>query len=214
MTETTAVDDSPDDPLENFVHSQCARLWNGYHADRATAVADLAQLRHTVPARGGLSQVSWEFFARTPGLPEQPFNAGDDPTPTELAAAAALAFYALHQQSRRVISMHRRGRDHSLGAAAHRLQGAVGSAGSAGIERRMQALLRAQSIEAILEQLRALISLLRSYEVPLDYTRLATDLRMAQSPNGLRAVRVRWSRDFYRPRKPADDTDTTSGETA
>ena len=40
-------------------------------------------------------------------------------------------------------------------------------------------------------------------------------LRAAQTPNGLRGVRVHWSRDFYRPgSKPTDDTDPTSGETA
>ena len=212
MTETTTADDSPDDPLENFVHSQCARLWNGYQADRAKEVADLAQLRYTVPTRGVLSQVSWEFFALKPGLPEQRYDAGDDPTPTELAAAAALAFYALHQHSRRTISMHRRGRDHTLGAAAFRARRA---SDTQGVDRRMQALLRSQSIDAILDQVRTLISLLRDDEIPLDYARLATDLRMAQSPNGLRAVRMRWSRDFYRPGgRPADDTDTTSGATA
>jgi CRISPR system Cascade subunit CasB len=213
MTETTAMDDAPDDPLENFVHTQCASLWRGYQADRAKAVADLAQLRHTVPANGMLHPVSWEFFERTPGLPEQPFEEGDDPTRTELAAAAALAFFALHQQSRRTASMHRRGSKYGLGAAAYRAKRAT--TGSDGIERRMQALLRSQRIGPILEQLRALIKILRDYEIPLDYARLATDLRGAQTPNGLRGVRVRWSRDFYRPgSKPTDDTDTTSGETA
>jgi CRISPR system Cascade subunit CasB len=211
MTETTTeAADSPADPLENFVHKQCASLWRGYQADRAKAVADLAQLRHTVPVGGTLHQVSWELFAR--GLPEQPPQAGDDPTPTELAAAAALAFYAQHQQSRRTTSMHRRGRDHSLGSAAHHVQRLVDSDG---IERRMQALLRSQSIGPILEQLRALIGILRDREIPLDYARLATDLRAAQTPSGLRGVRVRWSRDFYRPiAGTTDDTDTTSGETA
>lgn len=209
MTETTAADDSPDDPLEDFVHTQCARLWHGYQANLAKAVADLAQLRHTVPVGGVLHPVSWEFFAR--GLPQQPASAGDDPTPTELAAAAALAFFALHQRSRHA-PMHRRGREHSLGAAAHRVQGRVDSDG---IERRMQALLRSQSIGPILEHLRALIGILRDREVSLDYARLARDLRAAQSPNGLRGLRVRWSRDFYRPvAGRTDDTDTTSGETA
>lgn len=211
MTETTAVDDAPDDPLENFVDTQCASLWYGYQADRAKAVADLAQLRHTVPTNGILHQVSWEFFARKPGLPEQPFQAGDEPTRTELAAAAALAFFALHQQSRRTASMHRRGSKYTLGAAAYRARHA---ASSDGIERRMQALLRSQGIGPILEQLRALISILRDYEIQLDYARLARDLRAAQTPNGLRGVRVRWSRDFYRPGTGPDDTDTTSGETA
>jgi len=213
MTETTTTaDDSPDDPLESFVHTQCTALWHGYQADRAKAVADLAELRRTVPVNGTLHQVSWELFARKPGLPEQRFDAGDTPTRTELAAAAALALFALHQQSRRTTPMHRRGPKHSLGAAAHQVQRRVGSEG---IERRMQALLRSQSIGPILEQLRALVSILRDHEIPLDYARLARDLRAAQTPNGLRGVRVRWSRDFYRPgAEPADDTDTTSGETA
>lgn len=216
MTETTtATDDSPEGPLENFVHTQCASLWNGYHADRAKAVADLAELRRTVPVHGTLHPVSWEFFARKPGLPEQQYGAGDEPTRNELAAAAALAFYALHQQSRRTVSMHRRGREHGLGAAAFRAQGA---SGGSGVERRMQALLRSQSIDAILEQVRTLIGILRDYEIPLDYARLARDLRAAQSPNGLRGVRVRWSRDFYRPgSRPTDpdaETDTTPGESA
>lgn len=207
MTETTsAADDAPEDPLEDFVHTQCASLWSGYQANRAKAVADLAELRRTVPVRGTLSPVSWEFFARKPGLPEQPFMAGDEPTRNELAAAAALAFYALHQQSRRTTSMHRRGRDHTFGAAAFRAHRA---SGTDGIERRMQTLLRAQSIDALLEQLRTLIGRLRDHDIQLDYARLALDLRAAQTPNGLRGVRVRWSRDFYRPgSRPTDGTDT------
>lgn len=213
MTKTTTAEDGPDDPLESFVHTQCASLWRGYHANRAKAVADLAELRRTVPLRRTLHPVSWEFFARKPGLPEQQYGAGDEPTRNELAAAAALAFYALHQQSRRTTSMHRRGREHTLGAAVFRADRA---SGSGGVERRMQALLRSQSIDAILEQVRTLIGILRDYEIPLDYARLARDLRAAQTPDGLRGVRVRWSRDFYRPGSGPTDPDAetdTSTET-
>lgn len=208
-TETTAVAD----PLEKFVHQQAARLWQGYSADRADAVAILARLRRTFPHRGEVAPESFELFER--GFPTDSGWDHDEASPTELAAAASLALYAFHQQSRRSGSAHRRGDQHGVGRAAATLRV---RADPQGVERRMQAMIRSTSVVPLLEHLRGFVTLLRAHDIPLDYARLARDLRAAQSPSGLRGVRVRWSRDFYRPRTPETEasgpTDPTPGDPA
>ncbi len=208
-TQTTAADD----PLEQFVHGQAVRLWQGYSADRADAVATLARLRRTFPHGGEVAPESFELFER--GFPAELAGRGDGPSPVELAAAASLALYAFHQQSRRSAPAHQRGDKHHVGRAAGVLRT---RADPQGVERRMQAMIRATSVLPLLEHLRGFISLLRAHDVPLDYARLARDLRAAHSPTGLGGVRVRWSRDFYRPRSPETEptasADPTPGDPA
>jgi CRISPR system Cascade subunit CasB len=82
------------------------------------------------------------------------------------------------------------------------------------VERRTQALIRANHLDPILEHLRGLITQLRTHEIPLDYAQLARDLRAVQHPVGRKGVRVRWSRDFYRPvAGQSDDAEQIAGET-
>jgi hypothetical protein len=51
------------------------------------------------------------------------------------------------------------------------------------------------------------VQLLRAHRVQLDYAQLALDLRAAQTPAGLRATQIRWSRDYQRstPTETAGD---------
>lgn len=78
----------------------------------------------------------------------------------------------------------------------------------------MQALTRAESIEPVLDHLRGLVTLMRSHDIALDYARLASDIAAVQHPVGRRGVRVRWSRDFYRPPKQPENATTPSGDDA
>lgn len=202
-TQTAAVDD----PLEEFVHGQVVRLWHGYSADRADAVATLARLRRTFPHGGEVAPESFELFER--GFPTELAGRGDGPSPAELAVAASLALYAFHQQPRRSTAAHRRGGQYAVGRAAGVLRARTNPQG---VERRLQAMIRATSVVPLLEHLRGFVSLLRTHDVPLDYARLARDLTAAHSPDGLRGVRMRWSRDFYRPR--STETEPTPGDPA
>lgn len=206
MTDST----KDSDPLADFVDAQATRLWKGYHADRSDAVAELARLRRTVPTGSQVHPSSWELFARGDGFPQELLGHGDEPSPSELAAAATLALFALHQQSQRERRMHVRAADNRLGRAAWQLRGKMDSGG---VDRRIQAITRANDIGPALDQLRGLVGLMRSNGVPLDYAQLALDLRAIQSPAGRRGARVRWSRDYYRlGTKTTDHTvDPTDG---
>lgn len=191
--------------VEEFVGRQAGRLWHGYHADRPDAVSELARLRRSLPRRGVMPPESWESFER--GFPARLAGSTDAPSYAELAAATALALFALHQQSKRSAPMHVRGEEHTLGRAAHALKLRVDGHG---VERRVQALTRSNEFDPLVEHLRALVTQLRSEGIPLDYARLAGDLVSAQHPTGRRGVRTRWLRDFYRYRP--QDTDPTTPE--
>jgi len=210
-TETPRLDRG--EAIEDFVQRQAARLWNGYQADRGREVAELAQLRRALPRRGVLPSEAWPIFER-PGFDERLAGRGDDASSAELSVAAALALYANHQQSRRSAPMHRRGYNHGVGRAAFALKARVDSAG---VERRVQTLIRAQSLDQVLEHLSGLIGQLRAHEIALDYARLARDLDAIQHPAARKGVRTRWSRDFYRPAGDQDtgtDNEQDSGEPA
>lgn len=179
--------------LESYVGSTANALQAGYQSDRADAVTALARLRRAVPAGRQLSPEAWDIFD---GMPAQLLGEGDEPSEAEFAAAAALALFAIHQQSRRDSGMHRRGRQHSLGHAVARLSKAVDSQG---VDRRFRALTRSADAIAALQHLRGLITQLRAERIPLDYGSLARDLYNLQYPGSVHSVRMRWTRDFHRP---------------
>lgn len=195
------------DTLELYVGRTVTALQSGYLADRADAVAKLARLRRAVPAGRQLSPDAWDIFD---GMPEQLLGVGDEPSEAELAAAGALALFAIHQQSRRETGMHRQGRSHTLGRAVAQVARTVGSPG---VERRFRALTRSADIVAALQHLRGLITQLRAERIPLDYGALARDLYNLQYPSSVHTVRMRWTRDFHRPARndgsPAATAETT-----
>lgn len=194
--------------LESYVGRTANALQVGYQADRADGVAALARLRRAVPSERQLSPDAWDIFD---GMPAQLLGEGDEPSEAEFAAVAALALFAVHQQSRRDAGMHRQGRQHSLGRAVARLSKAVDSHG---VDRRFRALTRSGDAIAALQHLRGLITQLRAERLPLDYGSLARDLYNLQYPGSVHSVRMRWTRDFHRPTsidgEPDDGAETTA----
>lgn len=207
MSEAGAA--TPEDPLGEFVHRTVSGLWHGYHQNRAADVAALAKLRRSYPHDWKVQAESFAFLGdRFDHGPRDEDGASFD----ERAAAAALALYALHQQSNTTTRMHRRGAEARLGRAAAKLR-ALGR--GAGVERRMNAIVTSPSPEATLEHLRGLVQLLRSDAVPLDYAALARNLRAIHTPVGLRSTCIRWSRDFEHGRNDeTDDSNPTPGAEA
>lgn len=62
--------------------------------------------------------------------------------------------------------------------------------------------------------LRQMIQLLRSGDVAIDYHRLLTDLvSISFGPETPHEVRLRWARDYYRPRVPTSRSPRTGDET-
>ena len=207
MTDDGAVQ-PPEDALGAFVHQTVNALWRGFQENRASAVAALAKLRHSYPHGGIVRAESFEFLGDR-------FIHGqvdrDGVTSDERAAAAALALFAFHQQSNMTVPMHRRGVDHRLGRAAATL---TTPAGEAGVRRRVNSLVTAPDVVAVLEHLRGLVQMMRAHQVPLDYAQLARDLRAVHDPTGLRTTRIRWSRDYHHVRTESTESTKTPGAEA
>lgn len=182
----------PIDALADYVARSAAGLQAGYMEDRATTVATLARLRRALPTSGQLSPEAWELFDT---MPEVLFGDRDEPSRAELAAVAALALFAAHQQSRRDVGMHQPGRLHHLGRAVARL---AGEDKGEGVERRFRALQRSATLTTAIPHLRGLVTQLRGGRIPVDYGSLARDLYRLGYPNGAHAVHMQWARDFRR----------------
>ncbi|MBT2529403.1 type I-E CRISPR-associated protein Cse2/CasB [Streptomyces sp. ISL-99] len=113
-----------------------------------------------------------------------------------------LALYACHAQSKST-SVHRDGI--SLGAAIRRLQNAMPS--KDGASRRFRAAQGADSTTELTSHVRFLVSLMRTYNVTLDYVALADALAAWHSPARRQGLKRIWGMDFHRtPHKPTDAT--------
>lgn len=193
--------------VSSYVETRVGELQAGYRANKSAAVADLARLRRGVGTAPGsdldllalaLAGAEASLFDDIRGLP-------DEPTAEEQAAYAAVTLYALHQQSRRDASMHRK--DYSLGRSA-RLLGRHGN-GEA-VRARFSALGTATTWDEAVHHARGLLQQFRQNRIPLDYGQFARDLFELRGPNADR-VRLRWGRDFYRLRHPEDDAEHAPG---
>lgn len=114
----------------------------------------------------------------------------DEPSPSEQAAFAALTLFGLHMQSA-TKPMHTA--EISFARACGKLY-ATGTSES--IKSRVDAMLLARDEKSRLLQIRSLVSLLRSKELPCDYGKLASDLRALMNPKRRPGVQLRWGRDF------------------
>lgn len=196
-------------PFGGHVAGTISRLQQR-HLDRSpTAAALLAQLRTAVTAAPG-SQYSVLELTAVPDqwLASQPDR---DPTDTELAKHAALALYALHQQSVYDKPMHVDGP--GFGTAISLLSRETTS--SEAVRRRFTALGTATTYSATLHHLRSLVHQLRGYKIGFDYGLLADDLVTLLGPAGHERVRAIWGRDFYRhlPTAESDATNPTPSAT-
>ena len=177
----------------------------------AAAVRDLARLRHADINSPGIDPDLWALTLDA--LPEGLQGHGSAPaSPAERAVHASLVLYAIHQQSRPE-PMHRNGI--GLGQAVRTLsQKRSGSQEwDPGTLSRFQHLCREQSSTIRLENLRGLVSLLRSESVGLDYARLATDLWSIERGHSDRTI-LSWGRQLHRmePTVPDNKNQPTATE--
>ncbi|MCW4353526.1 type I-E CRISPR-associated protein Cse2/CasB [Hoyosella sp. YIM 151337] len=196
----------PDAQLRVAVAGFVSSLQERYvAADGAEAGATLAKLRRAVTAEPGSVPEVW---AETLGaLPEAlcaRLSHPEMPTLFERAAHSAITLYALHQQSHRARRMHKHGV--SLGTAARMLSAATGRENA--VRSRFQAVALAQTSNGITYHLRALISMLRSEEIALDYGQIAVDLRHLYGGRRANSVRLRWGRDYHRVRETPVDLES------
>lgn len=197
---TTSTERPPSEQsLGQFIARRIGTLQDGVIKNRSSAVGAMARLRRSVGTEIGEDPTVWRIVFD--GFPER-FQRGDDPTPEELAAHAALCLFALHQQSQGT-QMHLRGI--GLGSAVRRLAQPPGEdEPQESIVRRFNALVTADHSAEVRQHLRSLIGLFRANAIPLDYGRLAEDLA-GLDRNRRDHVQLRWSRDFSRIAKPKDD---------
>ncbi|WP_338760723.1 type I-E CRISPR-associated protein Cse2/CasB [Nocardia vulneris] len=200
-----------DRALKTFVSERVSSLQRKYGADDRDAVAALARLRRGVGARAGSLPDLWALTCED--LPEELtdetcFSRAEHAgaaTLWEQAAHDALTLYAWHQQGR-TEPMHRR--DAGFGAAMRVLGGQAGSVEA--VRRRFHAMGTARRHTGRLIQLRGLIRQLRTQSIPLDYGRLACDLRCLDDGTYANQVLLQWGRDYHR--RPAESTEQTSDE--
>lgn len=195
----------PGEATRSYVTRRVERLQSGYLEDRpwsSEVRGQLAELRRSIGAAGSADPRSWAIVLDQ--LPEQLQGSSRTtlatPTRGELAVLTALTTYAVHQQSQRK-PMHRRGI--RLGEAVRAVARSRARADSAGgldepTVDRMHRVSLAQTQELRAQSLRALVQLLRSSEVPLDYGRLAEDLFWLQDPRNATKVHLAWGRGLHR----------------
>lgn len=197
---TTAADpQSLGERLAEHVAKKASSLQKRYRDDDASAAAELALLRRGVSKPlGSDARLAGLTLA---GLYDNPAALSDDPQDAERAAYSALTLFALHQQSQRNASMHRR--DFSFGRSA-RLLGRKSNARDA-VRQRFTTLATAISWDETMHHARGLIQQMRTFAVPLDYGLFARDLYGLQSPQSADRVRLVWGRNFYRVHHSEDD---------
>lgn len=183
------------------VDERVRQLQTGYLKDLSEAVATLAKLRR---GAGRTIEEAPELVGLTTGHDFYEHFPLDHPRIDDAEAAVheALTLYALHQQSKREKGMHRRG--HGLGAAVRSLMpsGDIDEP----LRTRFVQAQTANSPAIRVNRLRAIVTLLRADDLPLDYGLLADQLYDARTRAGAERVRRSWGRGFqaYRP--------NTSGE--
>jgi CRISPR system Cascade subunit CasB len=190
----------PGDRVEAFVAQRVGTLQSQYLRDKPDAVAALARLRRGVGKRVDADMELLGLALADPSIDllEGRHVVSDEPTPEEQAAFTAITLYALHQQSRRDVPLHRRG--YSLGRSARLLARAVGPDA---VGRRFAALGTATTWDESVHHARGLIQQLRQQKIPLDYGRFGRDLYDLHVGRG-HHVRMTWGRDFHRMKDPDD----------
>ncbi|MSS46398.1 type I-E CRISPR-associated protein Cse2/CasB [Cutibacterium sp. WCA-380-WT-3A] len=193
--------------------SAISRLQHGYLTTPRDpwAVRTLASLRRADESRPGADPSLWDVTLGR--LPDELLGHGTSPaTAAERAVHAAVVLYAVHQQSR-AEPMHATGV--GLGQAVRMLsvKRSDGTEWDPGTISRFQHMCRAQQWAIRVDNLRGLVTLMRSEAVPLDYGRLAADLWRLQvsAPD---QVLLKWGRQLHRIplTKQAASTETDQGE--
>lgn len=175
--------------------------------DTPSARAGRARLRQALvrPIEQCAPEV-WEYVAD----PTVTGSGGDGATRGERAVLAALTLWAAHEQT---IANHAHDGEHweaSVMRCVHvmeyrRSNGQQSRSDSS--DRRLMVLMQTDDFDVLVRELRPLVRLMASSDVPLNYVRLAHDLFHWQFPERRLGVLRQWSRDAARPlsKTPTDD---------
>lgn len=163
-------------------------LQSRYLHNEARAREQMAALRGAVTREPGEVPATWALTqVRVPD------DAGDAPTPEEIAVHTAMTLYAVHQQSRTDPMFHP---GKGLGHASRELIGPPDQENPSA-RKRFNALVTSTTITELRHHLRDLVSLLRARGITLDHAMLADDIVRFQRPGGAKEVRLAWARQYH-----------------
>lgn len=126
-------------------------------------------------------------------IPDECINANS--MNLEKALYGGLTLFALHQQGKDLDTalMHKAGFGNDFATAIAKLAGTKDSP----YVRRFDRLVASQTYDQLLYQLRSMIQILRSNNIPIDYVDLMFDLLKFQKLDGAAEVRLKWDKNFY-----------------
>jgi CRISPR system Cascade subunit CasB len=180
------------------VQRQIARL--SQSGNESFVRATLANLRRGIGKAPGSIPAVWEWTLSE--LPEQLLSQNGEATYGEWAIHTAMTLYALHQQGKDVRTANMNKSDCKLGQGIRRLaftrvQGQGEQDADQGVVARFQAMVTSNSIPELSSHLKGIVQLLKTVDIPLDYSRLAVDLYEFQFPQNRNRVRLRWGQEYY-----------------
>jgi CRISPR system Cascade subunit CasB len=164
-------------------------------SDSSKVKADLAKLRRGVGKLPGELPELWGYFLKE--LPEELQGVTKDPSKSEIAIYLSLVLYALHQQSNDIKEKPMNLKGETLGKGIRKLIPDEDEDAEKRILTRFKRLANAQTMRDVSIQLRSIISLLKSKDIPIDYPDLATDLYFLQNPKEKNKIKMKWAREFY-----------------
>ena len=162
--------------------------WQTFTPGEAYVGRDLAALRKGVGRRVGDVPEMWPFYKSIVSS-----NRPVHENPRIEAEHAALTLFAVHQQSR-PHSMHRD--KTGLGTAARQLRRS-GKFSEEAIDRRMNEIATATSVNELVVHLRGLVNLLRAAGFAMDYSQLRQDIERWHYPDARSQIRARWGSDYF-----------------
>ncbi|MBR3313127.1 MAG: type I-E CRISPR-associated protein Cse2/CasB [Atopobiaceae bacterium] len=179
---------------------------------KSSAAASLARLRRSVNKKPGATPDTWEIEFED--LPEPLVGSGPEASAGEWAVHLALSLYAVHQQSQ-VQEMHRQSSAECPCGIGHAVKKLALYSMQEGEElelgempKRYAAMVTAETIGEVAHYARQLVQQLRAKQIPLDYVLLSGQLYDYQNLYRRDAVRLEWGREFARPVKHQDSTET------
>ncbi|MDI9588957.1 MAG: type I-E CRISPR-associated protein Cse2/CasB [Acidobacteriota bacterium] len=178
------------DGLAKLVVARIHTLFSKVDAGDSASKGQLAALRRAIFSPYASDPQIWDLVHVPDSL--MPAFRSDQLAVEERVVHAALGLFARHQQSKSKL-MHQK--DVSFGTAARQLAFREGGE-SEGVRRRMNAAATAVSFDEFVRHIAALVSMMRTAEIPFDYYRLLQDLYDYNFSIGRERVRRSWSRDY------------------
>ena len=176
------------DQIKEYMGHKIAELQNNSPSSKA----NLAILRRGLGKDISDCPESWEYIYKD--LPKELAGNGNWISNPERAIYVSLTLFAMHQQ----------GQSHSVHNRevkfAEALASIITEKTEKAVIRRFNTLITSDGMLEFTNHLRSMIQLIKASEKKsgFDYVQFASDLSRFQSPDGMKEVKIRWGKQFYR----------------